>query len=96
MVHLAVVVHPVNTLAHPSVPSGFRWCVMVAPYQFDDVARCANAGWTPTKNEALSEGEVAGVTAVRSFRLAGEECTWQTIELESDPIPPGGDLIHFA
>lgn len=69
---------------------------MVAPFQFDDVDRCANAGWTPSKREALAEGEVAGVTAVRVVRLNGVECTWQTIELESDPIPPGGDRIHFA
>jgi hypothetical protein len=96
MVHLDVVVHPISTLAHPSVPPGWRWAVMVSPHQFDDMRRCANAGWCPDRTAALLEGEQAGVTAVRAFRLVGVESTWSTIELPADPIPPGGDQIHFA
>lgn len=93
---ITVVVHPINTLAHPSIPPGYRWAVMVGEGALDDMDRCPNAGWCPTENEAWVEGEMVGVTAVKAMRYLGIPAEYAKLALAHDPIPPGGDRIHVG
>jgi len=98
LVHLVpgvtVVVHPIDTASHPTVPAGWRWAVMaginIPPADLD---RCANAGWCPTKQEAEFEGDTAGVTAVKALRMFGIPAAYALLPLDYDPIPAGCDRL---
>jgi hypothetical protein len=65
---IGVCVHEVNTLAHPSVPPGFRWAVHVGD-SWSDLKTCLNAGWEPTHAVAAMAGEAAGVCAAKVAQL---------------------------
>jgi hypothetical protein len=95
-----VVVHPIDRTAHPTVPEGFRWAVMLGPCGPGDVSRCANAGWCPTRDEAASEGDQNGATATRALRVAGLNVRYgeatQVLQLDFDPIAPGNDPLFTA
>lgn len=98
VVHLipavTVVVHPIDTEAHPSVPPGWRWAVMAgAGTSPANVALCANAGWEPTEGEARLTGETVGVAAAKALRLHGIPATYGVLALDHDPIPAGGDRL---
>lgn len=92
---ICVVVHPINTLAHPTVPPGWRWAVHISG-SADDVRSCVNAGWAPDRNEAARLGEAVAVCGVAVARLLGAEAYIITDYLEGDPIPAGRDLIRFG
>lgn len=101
MVHLAdihlvdvvvLVVHPVDTTAHPTVPEGYRWSVMLGQGPFSDTGRCANAGWCPTEGEALAEGEMVAVAVVKALRMAGMSTDYRIVQTPADPIPAGQDF----
>lgn len=94
---LGVVVHPINTLAHPSVPPGYRWAVH-AGNDWANVATdsCLNAGWEPDRNTAAIAGEAAAVVGARVARLCGELVEVRTWQLDHDPILPGRDLITIG
>lgn len=105
MVHLAeqlpvapvvvLVVHPIDTKAHPMTPPGYRWAVMLGIGPFSDLARCPNAGWCPSEQEASLEGEMVAVTVVKSLRAFGIPVDYRFVKTEVDPIPAGGaDLPH--
>jgi hypothetical protein len=93
---VTLVVHPVDTQAHPTVPTGWRWAVVVGGRPPSDVKHTANAGWAPDERTALLEGEQNAATAVRALRLFGVAVTAGTLTLDHDPIPPGHDQIHLA
>ena len=93
-------VHPIDTTAHPTVPAGFRWAVMLGPCPPSALDNCANAGWCPTREEAAAEGDQNGATATRALRLAGLNVRYgdavQVLHLDHDPIPAGDDPLHVA
>lgn len=91
-----VVVHPVDTQAHPTLTPGFRWAVMLGPCPPADVSRCANAGWCPNEREALDEGTQNGNSALAALRLVGLNVAAapNVLGLDYDPIPAGGDPVR--
>lgn len=91
-----LVVHPINTAAHPTVPAGWRWAVMLGEGSPSDVERCPNAGWCPTQQEAALEGETVAVTVAKALRAFGIPASFRTLTLDDDPIPAGGDRIHVG
>lgn len=91
---ICVVVHPIDTDAHPSQPAGFRWAVMAGTDDPRDMNRCANAGWAPNATAAWLEGEQAGATACRALRILGVPSEYRKLQLESDPIPGGLEPVH--
>lgn len=93
---VTVLVHPVDTASHPSVPPGYRWAVMVGDGSFADMDRCANAGWCPTPSEAAMEGEMVGVTAAKALRAFGIPAGYAVVTLDHDPIPAGCDVVHIG
>jgi len=90
---VTVVVHPIDTEAHPSVPPGWRWAVLVGTGPPGDLARCMNAGWCPTEREAWLEGEMVGSTVVKALRVYGIPAGYGCLPLPDDPIPPGADRV---
>lgn len=94
---LKTVVHPIDTAAHPTVPPGFRWAVMVGDVDPADTARCANAGWCPTVGEAQAEGDQNAATAARVMQLLGGDVHYAgVVRLASDPIPAGADRLNIV
>jgi hypothetical protein len=94
VVFLSVLVHPINTAAHPTIPPGYRWALMVGGGPPDDLSRCANAGWAPSKQAATAEGDQNGASATKALRIAGLDAAYRgVVELDTDPIPAGADLI---
>ena len=89
---LGVVVHEVNTLAHPSIPPGWRWAVHTGD-NWSDVSTCLNAGWEPSQNQALLSGEAAAVVGAKIARILGETSEVRSWVIDRDPIRAGGDLI---
>lgn len=94
--HVTVYVHPINVQAHPTVPPGWRWAVVVGGRPPSDVEHTANAGWAPDQRSALLEGEQNAATAVRALRLLGVPATFSAQALDADPIPAGADRLHFV
>lgn len=92
---VTLVVHEVDTEAHPTVPPGWRWAVQAGGGRPDDVSRCSQAGWTPTESEAWQEGEVAAVAAVQACRTFGVPVDYRRLRLLRDPIPPGRDQLRI-
>jgi hypothetical protein len=96
VVLLKCVIHPINTEAHPTVPPGFRWAVMVGDADPGDTGRCANAGWCPTSGEAQAEGDQNAATAARAMQLLGVDVRYAgVVRLASDPIPPDADQLNL-
>lgn len=93
---VTLVVHPIDTAVHPTVPPGWRWAVMLGDGSPSDMDRCANAGWCPSRGEASLEGEMVAVTATKALRAFGVPVSLRTLTLDSDPIPAGGDRIHVG
>jgi hypothetical protein len=95
-----VVVHPINTAAHPTVPEGFRWAVMLGPCGPGDMSRCANAGWCPDRKRATAEGDQNGATGTRALRVAGLNVRYgeaiQVLQLDYDPVAAGNDPVFVA
>jgi hypothetical protein len=94
------VVHPINTTAHPTVPPGFRWAVMLGPCSPADMSRCVNGGWCPTRDEATAEGDQNGASVTRGLRIAGHDVRYgegvQVMQLDYDPIQSGNDPLYSA
>lgn len=84
---IGVLVHPVDTAVHTTVPEGWRWACHLGD-QWDDIDSCLNAGWAPTESEAAIAGEAAGVCAVKVTQLLspGTDVQMPTTVLEFDPI----------
>jgi hypothetical protein len=93
---VTLVVHPIDTDRHPSVPPGWRWAVQLGGTAPSDMAGCVNAGWCPTRGEASLEGEMVAVTVVKALRAFGIPAAFGALHLDSDPIPAGGDRISIG
>lgn len=89
---IGVVVHPINTLAHPTVPPGFRWAVHVGE-SWSDLSTCLQAGWEPDQAGAALAGENAAVVGVKVANLCGQHAELKTTLLEFDPIGVGKDFV---
>jgi len=91
---IGIVVHPVNTEKHPTVPAGFRWACHIGE-DWPDMSLCLNAGWAPTQSEAAIAGEAAGVCALKvaRFLTPGVECTMPTTVLDTDPTEAEADTV---
>jgi len=91
---VTLVVHPIDVEAHPTVPDGWRWAVMAGAGTPPAATRfCCNAGWCPTLDEALVEGEMVAAAAVKALRLFGIGATYSLLRLDRDPIPAGEDRL---
>lgn len=93
---VTVVVHPIDTEAHPTVPPGWRWAVMLGAAPLEDMDACANAGWCPTEREAWLEGEMVAVAVAKALRAYGVPADYRTLALERDPIPAGADRVSVG
>lgn len=91
---ITLVVHPIDTAAHPTLSPGWRWAVHVGQLDAADPGQCANAGWALNRGTAFLDGETCAATAVRAARLLGTLVRYTQIELDCDPIPPGADRVH--
>ncbi len=91
---VTVLVHPVDTEAHPDLGPGFRWAVMVGGAPPRDMDCCAHAGWCPTLGEAKFEGESHGAAAVRTLRMFGIPAAYNVLWLPDDPIPAECKTVH--
>lgn len=89
---LRVVVHAINTDAHPLIPPGYRWAVH-AGTDWADLGSCLNAGWCPTSQEAAIAGEAAALVGARVARLLGVLVDPGTTYLDHDPITHGNDRV---
>jgi hypothetical protein len=93
-VDVGVVVHPIDTLKHPTQPTGWRWAVMVDGASADDISRCANAGWAIDQQDAIKWGDAAGAAAARCLQFAGSPVRYlDPVVLDHDPTP-SDDRIH--
>jgi hypothetical protein len=91
---ITVIVHPIDTQAHPAIQPGWRWAVMVgAGCPPGDLSRCANAGWAGTEHQAWVDGETVGAAAVKALRMHGIAASYARLPLDHDPIPAGGDRL---
>lgn len=88
---LFVVVHPISPEAHPDQGAGWRWSVMLGPCPPSQVECSVNAGWCPTRDEAIGEGEQNGATALAALAMVGLPMrpAPNVILLDHDPIPAG-------
>ena len=93
---ITVVVHEVNTEAHPTVPPGWRWAVQVGGGPPSDLDACANAGWEPSQQLAALAGEAVGAAAAKALRLCGLPARYAVLTLDHDPIPAGADRISIG
>jgi hypothetical protein len=98
---ITLIVHPINTDAHPTVPPGWRWAVMVGEgpsgrARLDDMRRCAEARWCPTQSEAALEGEMVAVAVAKALRMCGVPVAGEARPLDFDPIPAGADTISIG
>jgi 2-phospho-L-lactate guanylyltransferase (CobY/MobA/RfbA family) len=92
-----VVVHPIDTAAHPGENAGYRWAVMVGQCPPSDTSRCANAGRKNTRDDATLAGDRHGATAVVALRLAGLNVAYgNVIHLDHDPRLPGDDRVTIV
>lgn len=91
MLPIYVLVHPIDTAAHPTYPPGWRWAVMIGDGAFSDTSRCANAGWCPTQEEATAEGDQNAATAVAAIQILSAHYRG-VVPLDHDPIPAEADL----
>lgn len=91
---ITVFVHAIDAEAHPSSP-GWRWAVHVHGAAPNDLSGCANAGWAPDRDGALSEGDRHGATAARVLKMHGIDARYDVpLVLDHDPIPAGRDYIN--
>lgn len=95
MIVLKVFVHPINTEAHPTIPPGFRWAVMLGDGPPDDLAMCLNAHYAPTREVAELEGDRNLATAVRALQMLRHPARYGgVVHLDADPIPAGSDRLN--
>jgi hypothetical protein len=87
MVLLTVIGHPIDVDAHPSVPPGWRWCVMLGGEPWEDKQRMLNAGWCANHNETFMEGEMVGIAVAKALHAVGHQVDYKVTELDHDPIP---------
>lgn len=94
---VTLLVHPVDTSIHSTIPPGFRWAVMLGDGRHDDMGCCAEARWCPTEHEASLEGEMVAVAVAKALRMFGVPIQPPNrVVLDHDPIPAGGDTVSLG
>lgn len=93
---VTLVIHPIDTAAHPTVPPGWRWAVQLGGTRPSDTDGCVNAGWCPSQREASLEGEQVSVTVVKALRAYGIPAAFAVLQLDNDPIPAGADRVSVG
>lgn len=84
---IAVIVHPIDTEKHPTIPAGFRWCAQFGT-DAADASRYLNAGWEPTATHAAVTGEMVASSVAKALMLLGIQRDYLgVIQLAEDPIP---------
>lgn len=92
---ITLVVHEVNTVAHPTLAPGWRWAVHAGGGRPDDLSRCAQAGWAPTEAAAWAEGEQVAAACTQACRTFGIPADLRRLRLLRDPIAAGADRIRI-
>lgn len=90
---VTVLIHPVDTGKHPTIPPGWRWAVMIGNRPPNDLDACANAGWEPDERSAAVAGEEVGAAACKALRMCGLPASYRVLTLPADPIDAGNDKI---
>lgn len=88
---VVALVHPVDLVAHPTYPGGWRWAVQVGGGRIDDLDRCVGAGHCETESEASVAAEQHASVAVKALRLLGVPAGYGYLRLGHDPIPAEAD-----
>ena len=84
---IAVIVHPIDTVKHPTIPAGFRWCAQFGT-DATDVASYLNAGWEATETDAAITGEMVASSVAKALQVLGIQRDYLgVIQLAEDPIP---------
>lgn len=87
---ISVIVHPIDTIKHPSIPKGFRWCAQFGT-DATDTSSWLNAGWCPTVSEASITGEMVASSVAKATKYLGLDTEYLgVIRLADDPIPAEG------
>lgn len=91
---VVLVVHPVDTAVHTSVPYGmWRWCVQLGGPPYDDHARMLNAGAEPGRAAAEHYGQAVGAAVAKALVAVGCWVETRCVLLDHDPIGPGDDRV---
>lgn len=85
---VCLVVHPIDHDAHPDIPEGFRYAVMIGGAPPAAIEACAIAGWGPTRKQATIDGDACAAGVVRALRMFGIPAVFRRHNLDQDPIPP--------
>ena len=84
---IAVIVHPIDTDKHPTIPAGFRWCAQFGT-DATDASSYLNAGWELTATDAAITGEMVASSVFKALKILGIPSEYLgVIELAEDPIP---------
>lgn len=84
---IAVIVHPIDTDKHPTIPEGFRWCAQFGT-DAADASNYLNAGWEPTATDAAVTGEMVASSVAKALMVLGIQRDYLgVIQLAEDPIP---------
>lgn len=89
MATVTLVVHPIDTVAHPTYPAGWRWAVMKDHTTVADMRKCCNAGFANTRADALLFGEAVQAAVILALRSEKIPVEYKTSEMAFDPIPAG-------
>lgn len=94
--HILLVVHPIDIVAHSTIPPGYRWAVMFCQQgnaDLTDMSRCLNAGYAASQLDACLFGEAVQVAVVKALHMVARPCDMSSQILDHDPIPSGGDVL---
>jgi hypothetical protein len=84
---IAVIVHPIDTDKHPTIPAGFRWCAQFGT-DAADVSSYLNAGWEANATDAAITGEMVASAVAKALMVLGIQRDYVgVIQLAEDPIP---------
>ena len=85
--------HPIDTVAHPTIPVGFRWAVSAS----DDptnLSACLGAGWSPDADSAAWIAAQAAHIAATAFGMGGGVAQCAQLILSYDPVPADADFLN--
>ena len=87
--------HPIDTVAHSTIPVGFRWTVS-ASNDPTDVSACLGAGWSPDADTAALIAAQAAHIAATAFGMGGGVAHCAQLILSNDPVPAGADILNMG
>ena len=99
---LFAVAHPVDVVAHPSIPAGWRWAVYDDDTDWSSMSACLGAGWAPEQGAAAWIADQAAAIAASAVAISvgGERSpnrpTVRSVVLDHDPIRVGNDFVRVG